>query len=72
MLILFDTILFSETVKDEGVGGGYGPVGGMGIVVLDLCQRGGTLGFGQVGNYLGAVLEGRTLGHEKGSPTSAS
>jgi hypothetical protein len=23
---------------------------------------GGTLGFGQVGNYLGEVLEGRTLG----------
>ena len=33
---------------------------------------GSTLGFGQGGNYLGEVLKGRTLGHEKGSPTSAS
>jgi hypothetical protein len=33
---------------------------------------GSTLGFGQVANYLGAVLKGRALGHEKGSPTSAS
>lgn len=42
----------------------------------DICSwalpAGGTLGFGLVGNDLGAVLEGRTLGHEKGSPTSAS
>ena len=63
---LNDTNPFPETVKDEGVGGGYGPVGGMGIVVLGLCQRGGTLRFGLVGNYLGAVLEGRTLGNVSG------
>ena len=37
---LSDTNLFPETVKDGDTGGGYGPVGGMGIVVLGLCQRG--------------------------------
>ena len=31
---------FPETVKDEGVGGGCGPLGGYGVVVLGLCQRG--------------------------------
>ena len=37
---LNDTNPFPETVNDEGVGGGHGPVGGMGVVVLGLCQRG--------------------------------
>ena len=59
---LSDTNPFLETVNDGGGGGRVWASGGYGVVVHGLCQRVGTLGFGQGGNYLGAVLEGRTLG----------
>ena len=36
---LSDTNPFLETVKDGVQGGGYGPVGGIGIVVHVLCQQ---------------------------------
>ena len=38
MLSLSDTNPFPETVNDEGVGGGCGPVGGMGIAYMGFAS----------------------------------
>ena len=59
---LSDTIPFSETVNDQGVGGRAWATGGVRGSSAWALPAGGTLGFGQGGNYLGEVLRGRTLG----------
>jgi hypothetical protein len=59
---LSDTNLFPETVKDGGAGGRVWASGGHGDSCACALPAGGTLGFGQVGNYLGEVLRCRTLG----------
>jgi hypothetical protein len=62
MHILSDTNHFSETVNDEGVGGRVRAMAPPWDSRTWYLPAGGTLGFGQVGNQLGAVLRGRTLG----------
>jgi hypothetical protein len=50
---LSDTRPFPRNCYCWGNGGGYGPVGGMGIVVLRLCQRGGFQDLGMVATTWG-------------------